>query len=141
MTSEGGRLLIFWVWEERYALDVQDVAEVLEPGREYPIPRSPRFLRGVANVHGALVPVLDLALYLGHGVTGPGRELLVLNRPETALALAVEHVERIVTSDAVMGEEVVAGELATRRLILADGPARMLSVEPLLAAVEEAIRQ
>lgn len=140
MNSEAGRLLMFWVGEERYAVDLQEVAEVLEPLPEYPIPRVPPFLRGVANVHGTLVSIFDLAVYLGHGMTRPGRELLALNRPETAMAMAVERVERIVMSEAIIGEEAAEGPLVVARLILADGEAKLLAVEPLLAAVEGALQ-
>ena len=139
MTNASGRLLLFRVGGGRYALDLHQVAEVLEPLPEYPLPWAPPYLRGVASLHGSLVCVLDLASYLGFTSTPADRDLIVLNLPETALALAVEGVERIIPVTDVLEEEPAAEALTRTRLQLEDGPARLMTLDPLLAAVEEAL--
>jgi purine-binding chemotaxis protein CheW len=140
MSGTDARLIIFWVWEDRYALDLQEVAEVYKPLPEFPIPNAPGFLRGIVTIHGSLVPVLDMAMYLGRGVTRPGRDLLVLRHPGTSLALAVEHVERIAAYDAVIGEEPAIEQLVSKTLLMADGPARMLDVQGLVEALEQVLK-
>ncbi len=57
--------LTFSLGEELYALDVGGVREVLEMTRITPLPRTPEYLRGVINVRGSVVPVVDLRLKLG----------------------------------------------------------------------------
>ncbi len=57
--------LTFSLGEELYALDVGGVREVLEMTRIAPLPRTPEYLRGVINVRGSVVPVVDLRLKLG----------------------------------------------------------------------------
>jgi purine-binding chemotaxis protein CheW len=45
------------------------VREVLEMGVITPLPRVPQYMRGVVNVRGSVVPVMDLRLKLGMGGT------------------------------------------------------------------------
>jgi len=140
MTGEQRRFLLFRIGKSRYAIALQDVTEVRDPLPEFPIPRAPDFLRGVVNIHGTLVPVLDQPLFLGQKQALPCGELLVLNRADVALALSVERVEKIVTESAILGEEPEAGETAvSTTLFLEDGSAQLLSVIRLLRAVEEAL--
>jgi len=47
------------------ALPIQEVREIQQVARLTPVPRSPDFVRGVMNLRGAVVPVIDLAARLG----------------------------------------------------------------------------
>jgi purine-binding chemotaxis protein CheW len=68
MSVEGitkvSQYLTFKLENEEYALDVADVREVLEQrlNRITKIPRTPDYLRGVINVRGSVVPVIDMRL-------------------------------------------------------------------------------
>lgn len=57
--------LTFMLGDEVYALDVTHVREVLEVIPITPLPRSSEHMRGVINVRGSVVPVLDLRLRFG----------------------------------------------------------------------------
>ena len=57
--------LTFTLCSETYALEVSTVREALEMTAITAIPRSPAYLRGVINVRGSVVPVVDLRLKLG----------------------------------------------------------------------------
>ncbi|MBL8967440.1 MAG: chemotaxis protein CheW [Spirochaetaceae bacterium] len=57
--------LIFRVDGEAYALSVETVREVVEYGRITSIPLSDPSMRGLINLRGAGVPVVDLRLLLG----------------------------------------------------------------------------
>ena len=56
--------LTFFLENESYAVDVQGVREVLEVPRITRIPRMPAFMKGVINLRGSVVPVIDLRLKL-----------------------------------------------------------------------------
>ncbi len=56
--------LTFNLENESYAVDVQGVREVLEVPRITRIPRMPAFMKGVINLRGSVVPVIDLRLKL-----------------------------------------------------------------------------
>ncbi len=57
--------LTFRVGEEVFALDVSQVREVLDISNITKVPRAPEFMRGVINVRGSVVPVVDLRLKFG----------------------------------------------------------------------------
>lgn len=54
--------LTFKLGDELYALDVSQVREILDFTTITKVPRSPSFMRGVINVRGTVVPVVDLRL-------------------------------------------------------------------------------
>lgn len=68
MSIEGittvSQYLTFKLGKEEYALGVADVREVLEQRLNHitKIPRTPDYLRGVINVRGSVVPVIDMRL-------------------------------------------------------------------------------
>ena len=63
--NETNQYLSFRLGSDAYALGVDTVREILDDKRITPVPRVPEFLRGVINVRGMAVPVVDLRLKLG----------------------------------------------------------------------------
>jgi purine-binding chemotaxis protein CheW len=61
--------LTFTLVEEQYAVEVYDVKEVLEYTTVTRVPRTQDFMRGVINLRGSVVPVIDLRLKFGMGET------------------------------------------------------------------------
>ncbi|MFW5995427.1 MAG: chemotaxis protein CheW, partial [Spirochaetia bacterium] len=64
------RFLTFTLAEEQYAVDVIQVREVLSEITLTVIPRIPSYLKGVINIRGSVVPVVDLRTKLGLPDTG-----------------------------------------------------------------------
>ncbi|MCG6552293.1 MAG: chemotaxis protein CheW [Candidatus Magnetominusculus sp. LBB02] len=64
-TVEPTQYLTFKLEEEVFALDIQKVREVLEFSSVTRVPRTPEFMRGVINLRGSVVPVVDLRLKFG----------------------------------------------------------------------------
>ncbi len=62
---EGGQFLTFKLAEEVYALEISKVREVLDFGVVTKVPKMPDFMRGVINLRGKVVPVVDLRLKFG----------------------------------------------------------------------------
>jgi purine-binding chemotaxis protein CheW len=65
------KMLTFGVSGEIYALGISKIKEIIEYSGVTRIPMMPDFIRGVINLRGAVVPVVDLALRLGR----PGGEV------------------------------------------------------------------
>jgi purine-binding chemotaxis protein CheW len=61
--------LTFKLDSEVFALDVATVREVLDFTVVTKIPRTPEFMRGVINLRGSVVPVVDLRLAFGMSAT------------------------------------------------------------------------
>lgn len=57
--------LTFRLGEETFAIDVSQVREILDMTTITQMPRSPDFMRGVINVRGAVVPVVDMGMKFG----------------------------------------------------------------------------
>ncbi|BFR47802.1 chemotaxis protein CheW [Nitratidesulfovibrio sp. HK-II] len=62
---ETSQYLTFTLGEEVFALDIGTVREVLELTAITRIPRTPEFMRGVINLRGRAVPVLELRRKFG----------------------------------------------------------------------------
>ena len=67
MTEQTGKnmlqqYLTFKLGEEMFALDVSQVREILDVTNITKVPRAPEFMRGVINVRGSVVPVVDLRM-------------------------------------------------------------------------------
>lgn len=67
--TETKQYLTFKLDSEIFALDVATVREVLDFTTVTKIPRTPEFMRGVINLRGSVVPVVDLRLAFGMSAT------------------------------------------------------------------------
>jgi purine-binding chemotaxis protein CheW len=63
--TETALYLTFRLEKELFAIDVVQVREVLDLCNITKVPRAPSFLKGVINVRGSVVPVVDLRLKFG----------------------------------------------------------------------------
>jgi purine-binding chemotaxis protein CheW len=71
-------LLRMAVGDEIVAVGIEDVREILQITRMTPLPRTPDFVRGVMNLRGAVVPVVDLSARLGRAPTVIGRRSCIV---------------------------------------------------------------
>lgn len=58
-------LLTFRLAEQEYALDIMSVREIRGWTRATPLPHAPHYMKGVINLRGTVLPVIDLSLRLG----------------------------------------------------------------------------
>ncbi|CAG1066738.1 Chemotaxis protein CheW [uncultured bacterium] len=63
--TETAQYLTFKLDEEVFALDISQVREVLDFTAITKVPRTPEFMRGVINLRGSVVPVVDMRLKFG----------------------------------------------------------------------------
>lgn len=93
----GLRHVIFRVEKERYALPLAAVREVVVPPERFSrVPRAPLAVRGVMNLRGRVVTVVELRALLGlaDGGQAPQRVVL-LDRGRRDLGLLVTEVDGI----------------------------------------------
>jgi purine-binding chemotaxis protein CheW len=62
---ETTQYLTFKLADEVFALDISKVREVLDFTTITKVPKTPEFMRGVINLRGSVVPVVDLRLKFG----------------------------------------------------------------------------
>lgn len=63
--TDVGQYLSFILDNEIYAIDIAQVREVLDLARVTHVPRMPEFMKGVINLRGGVVPVVDLRIKFG----------------------------------------------------------------------------
>ncbi|MGD0282634.1 MAG: chemotaxis protein CheW [Dissulfurispiraceae bacterium] len=63
--TETTQYLTFKLEDEVFALDISKVREVLDFTTVTKVPRTPEFMRGVINLRGNVVPVVDMRLKFG----------------------------------------------------------------------------
>ncbi len=68
-TSQAGQYLTFNLQDEVFAVDISQVREVLELDKLTKVPQTPAITRGVINLRGSVVPVIDMRLKFGMGET------------------------------------------------------------------------
>ncbi|MDD2542433.1 MAG: chemotaxis protein CheW [Desulfuromonadaceae bacterium] len=67
--TETVQYLTFKLADEIFALDVAKVREILEITSITKVPQTPDFMRGVINLRGSVVPVIDMRLKFGMSAT------------------------------------------------------------------------
>ena len=58
--AAGGKYLNFHLGDEAYSLPILQVREIIRLSPVTPVPRMPPFVKGVINLRGKIVPVMDL---------------------------------------------------------------------------------
>ena len=68
-SAQTSQYLTFKLENEIFSLGIDQVREVLEFDRVTKVPQTPDMMRGVINLRGSVVPVIDLKLKFGMGKT------------------------------------------------------------------------
>jgi purine-binding chemotaxis protein CheW len=61
----GGKYLTFGLGNEGYGIPIRQVREIIGMMEITPIPKTPVFIKGIINLRGKIVPVVDLRLKFG----------------------------------------------------------------------------
>ena len=77
-TSEMQQFLTFALGGEMFAVETLSVKEIMEYGQLTVVPMMPDFIRGVINLRGAVVPVIDLSARFGRGETTVTRRTCIV---------------------------------------------------------------
>lgn len=70
--------LTFFIRGEEYAVGILRVKEIIEYETVTRVPTMPAHVRGVINLRGSVLPVIDLAAKFGHGETSPARTTCIV---------------------------------------------------------------
>jgi chemotaxis signal transduction protein len=128
-------VIVFAIGAARYAIELRWVREVVTLGFVTGVPTAPPVLGGLCNLHGAILPVLDVATLLGLPAGPPARQgdgALVLEAENTVCALRVDQVDHVASLVETQGSVVDA---TGRPLTLLD-PVRLTRRALELIAIE-----
>jgi purine-binding chemotaxis protein CheW len=90
-------LATFVLDREEYGVDVRQVQEIRRVGEITAVPRAPKFVRGVINLRGRILPVLDLKRKLGLGDVALQRNarIVVVRTADRVLGLLVDGASQV----------------------------------------------
>jgi purine-binding chemotaxis protein CheW len=90
-------LTTFFLDREEYGVDVRQVQEIRRMSEITTVPRAPGYIRGVINLRGRILPVLDLKRKLGLGEVEAGRatRIVVVRVGERLLGLLVDGASQV----------------------------------------------
>ena len=78
LVSDIDQYLTFFLGRDLFAVDILVIKEILQYGQVTDVPLMPPYLRGVINLRGAVVPVIDLAYRLGKGLASEGKRTCIV---------------------------------------------------------------
>ena len=144
----GGEFLTFRLGGEEYGIDILRVQEIRSYEQPTRIANAPSFIKGVVNLRGVIVPIIDLRLKLGCGsaeyngftvvivLNVRGRVIgAVVDSVSDVLALGADSIKpapelcAAVDAGYIMGIGCIRSGDVERMLILTDIEALMSSVE------------
>lgn len=88
MSTHITQYLSFNLGKDRFALEIAPIREIIEYPGLTGIPMTPSFMRGVINLRGSVVPVIDLSARFGREPTDVGRRTCVVIVEVNAVAQA-----------------------------------------------------
>jgi purine-binding chemotaxis protein CheW len=98
------RCVTFWVGKDRYGVDIACVESIIAPLPVTPVPRTPPYFIGIANLRGDIITVIDLRERFGvHQTTSvPERRLVIVAGAGGKIGLWVDQIgpiENVVETD------------------------------------------
>jgi purine-binding chemotaxis protein CheW len=155
--SSSAQYLTFTLGAEVFAMDIRTVREIIQHANMTVVPLMPGFVRGVINLRGAVVPVIDLQLRFGRDTTQVGKKTCIVifdastegEKLELGLMVdAVSEVIEIATTSiepapqfgATISREFIKGMgKVDGEFIVILEPERALSIDDMARLAEQAV--
>lgn len=103
--DRAGKYLTFVLANETYGLEILKVREIMGLMDITAVPRTPEFVKGVINLRGKVIPVVDLRLKFGLQETEHTEEtcIIVVNVSSMEMGIVVDKVSEVLD---IGGEEI-----------------------------------
>lgn len=95
-TSDSRKYLIFLIDDLKLGVDAEYVVEILNTHSITYLPMMPDYIRGIFNMRGQIIPILDVRMRLGKPVPEGDGLLIVLDYNGTQLGILVDAVDQII---------------------------------------------
>jgi len=99
-SSANREFVAFRVGAQEFCIDIMGVREIRGWTPATPLPHAPVYVRGVINLRGAVLPIVDLAMRFGLGLTEPTPRsvIIVVQVYQQVVGLLVDAVSDILTT-------------------------------------------
>jgi purine-binding chemotaxis protein CheW len=91
-------IISFAIGDDQYGVDIMAVREIKEWSDVTHLPRQPEYMRGVRNLRGVVVPIIDLRCRFGQGLTDctPLHVIIIVHMEGRQIGLLADRVLDIV---------------------------------------------
>lgn len=95
------KFLTYFLGDEEYGVDISQVREIIAMMKITPVPKTPRYVAGVINLRGAIIPVIDTRLRFDM----PSLEyteqtaIIIIEINKVSIGFVVDKVEEVLTID------------------------------------------
>ena len=99
--ASANRFLTFFVDEEQYGIDISKIKEIIAPITITHIPKTPDFVKGVINLRGSIIPVVDIRLKFEMEAREMDVEtaIIIYEVDKVSIGFVVDRVEDVLTLD------------------------------------------
>ncbi|MDH4320651.1 MAG: chemotaxis protein CheW [Desulfobulbaceae bacterium] len=103
VSRDGGKFLTFSLAREEYGLLINQVKEIIGMMPVSSIPQTPQFIKGVINLRGKVIPIIDLRLKFGMEETQHSEKtcIIVIERKKgsgaRSMGIIVDSVSEVLT--------------------------------------------
>ena len=99
------RFLTFYLENEVYGVYIADVKEIIAMMKTTPVPKTPKFIQGVMNLRGNIIPVVDMRLKFDMPSVPPQTytAIVIINLDNKLIGFIVDKVEEVIN---VMDEQL-----------------------------------
>ena len=97
---EEQQYIIFNIKDVKYGIAIENVIEVIKLLTITPLPKTPDFIKGVVNLRGKVVPIIDLRERFGYNdieLTDNARIIITLIEANKEIGLIVDSVSEVLT--------------------------------------------
>ena len=97
VAAVAGQYLSFFLAGEEYGLEILKVREIIGILPVTRVPRTPRYIRGVINLRGKVIPIIDLRLKLSMDAVEDDREtcIIVVQARSVQMGIVVDQVSEV----------------------------------------------
>lgn len=94
-----GKFLTFWTDKQLFGVPIADVVQIIGIQEITPIPNSPAYAKGVINLRGSIIPVIDVRLRFGkeESVYSERTCIIVTQLEESLIGFIVDSVDEVTT--------------------------------------------
>ena len=143
----GQEFLVFTLGDEEYGIDILKVQEIRGYDQVTRIANTPNFIKGVTNLRGVIVPIIDLRIkFAQDGVEyNDNTVVIVLNFEQRVVGIVVDGVSDVLslTTDQIRPSPEFAVTLSTEYLTglgaIGERMLILVNIEKLLSSEEMAL--
>lgn len=96
---EEKQFIVFLIGEEQFGVDVKQAREIITTTDLTFVPKAPDFVKGVINLRGEIIPIIDLKRRLGlNGSTGDveNQKIIVVELDNSLIGMQVDDVKEMI---------------------------------------------